>query len=195
MRTGLGIHVIFQSIRLLGLFVVGLAVLIFVTSIWMWMNHIYVNTTPSLPVGLYKKIDAPIEKGAYVAFCPPNWDVFKTAQERGFINASDGTNGNCLSGHGLMLKQVKAMPGDLVSIDSSGVSINGNKLPLSEPLSIDDRAQFMPAFRLLPKLLESSEVLLMANINDRSFDARYFGLVDQKHIVARVKPWIIFFNQ
>lgn len=195
MRTVLGVNLIFQSIRFLGLLVVVLAVLIFVASLWMRLNHIYVNTTPSLPLGLYKKIDARIEKGAYVAFCPPNWDVFKMAQERGFIDASDGTNGNCPSGHGLMLKQIKAMQGDLVSIDSSGVFVNSNKLPLSEPLSIDDRAQFMPQFRLPSRLLESSEILLMANIHARSFDARYFGLVDQKHIVARVKPWIIFFNQ
>jgi type IV secretory pathway protease TraF len=88
MRTVSGIRFISQGIKRLGLVVVVLAVLIFVASILMRLNHIYINTTPSLPVGFYKKIDVPVEKGAYVAFCPPAWDVFKLAQERGFINAS-----------------------------------------------------------------------------------------------------------
>jgi conjugative transfer signal peptidase TraF len=192
MRTVSGIRFISQGIKRLGLVVVVLAVLIFVASILMRLNHIYINTTPSLPVGFYKKIDVPVEKGAYVAFCPPAWDVFKLAQERGFINASSGTNDQCPSGHGLMLKQVMAMQGDTVSIDSSGVTINGNTLPLSLPLRSDDKAQPLPVFHLQSKQLDSSEILLMANIHLRSFDARYFGLVDQKHIVMRVKPWIIF---
>lgn len=192
MKTDFGIHFIFQSIKLLGMFVVVLAVLIFLASIWMRLNHIYINTTPSLPVGLYKKVSLAIEKGAYVAFCPPAWEVFKLAQERGFINAGQGVNEQCPSGHGLMLKQVMAGQGDTVSIDSSGVTINGYTVPLSEPLSSNDKAQPIPAFQLQSKQLDSSEILLMANIHPRSFDARYFGLVDQKHVVMRVKPWIIF---
>lgn len=194
MMTVRGIHFLLQFLKCLGLSVVFLAILIFAASIGMRMNHIYINTTPSLPVGFYQKIDAPIEKGAYVAFCPPEWEVFRMAQERGFIHASHGTNGHCPSGHGLMLKQVLAMQGDTVAIDASGVSVNGNRLPQSAPLALDDRALPLPVFKLPSRQLEASEVLLMATIHDRSFDARYFGLVDQNHIVARVKPWIVLFN-
>jgi|CXWL01.1.fsa_nt_gi conjugative transfer signal peptidase TraF len=195
MKAVQGNQFILRTIKLLGLFIVFLAALIFAVSIWMRVNHIYINTTPSLPVGLYKKIHSPIEKGVYVAFCPPEWDVFMMAQERGFISASNGMNGNCPSGHGLMLKQVMALQGDTVSIDSSGVSINGKKLPLSEQLSIDDRNLPLPLFSLKSRQLDASEALLMANIHPRSFDARYFGLVDRIYIVTRVKPWIIFFNK
>lgn len=195
MKVAHGNQFILRIVKRLGLFIVFLAVLIFAASIWMRVNHIYINTTPSLPVGLYKKIDIPIEKGAYVAFCPPEWDVFMMAQERGFISVSNGMNGNCPSGYGMMLKQVMALHGDTVSIDSSGVSINGKKLPLSEQLSVDDKNLPLPLFSLKPKQLNPSEVLLMANIHPRSFDARYFGLVDRAHIVTRVKPLIIFFNK
>lgn len=188
-------NALLRMIKLIGAFFVCLAILIFALGIWFRVNNVYINTTPSLAVGLYKKVDAPIERGAYVAFCPPQSEVFKIAQQRKFIEVSNGLNGNCPSGHGLMLKQVMAINGDWVSIDATGVMVNGKKLALSEPLPKDDQNLPLPRFQLNPTLLGPSDVLLMANHHPRSFDARYFGLIDQKHIVARVKPLIIFFHQ
>lgn len=46
-----------------------------------------VNTTKSIPVGLYWTSSAPVEKGAYVLFCPPQLGVFDDAKERGYIGA------------------------------------------------------------------------------------------------------------
>ena len=40
-----------------------------------------VNTTKSIPVGLYWTSSAPVEKGAYVLFCPPQLGVFDDAKE------------------------------------------------------------------------------------------------------------------
>ena len=41
-----------------------------------------INTTRSIPIGLYWTSGAPVEKGAYVLFCPPphfNEGVFEVA--------------------------------------------------------------------------------------------------------------------
>jgi hypothetical protein len=45
------------------------------------------NTSKSLELGLYWITDAPITKGAYVMFCPPERKVFVDAKERGYIDA------------------------------------------------------------------------------------------------------------
>jgi conjugative transfer signal peptidase TraF len=46
-----------------------------------------INTTKSIPVGLYWTSSAPVEKGAYVLFCPPQVGVFADAKARGYIGA------------------------------------------------------------------------------------------------------------
>ncbi len=42
-----------------------------------------VNASNSIPVGLYWLTERPVEKGAYVIFCPPPSDVFDEAKRRG----------------------------------------------------------------------------------------------------------------
>lgn len=186
MRTVLLVHVIFQSVRFLGLFVVVLAVLIFVTSLWMRMNHIYINTTPSLPLGFYKIIDGPIHKGAHVAFCPPQTELFDYALARGYIGS-----GNCPGGYSLLLKRVLAMAGDIVSIDQAGIAVNGDHLLNSAQLKADANNLPLPQYRL-GVLLDDAEYLLVSDLHSHSFDARYFGLITRnqiQHVVSPVFTW------
>jgi len=182
MRAVLGVHVIFQGARFLGLLVVVLAVLIFVASIWMRMNHIYVNTTPSLPLGFYRIVDDPIQKGAHVAFCPPQTDLFDDALARGYIGS-----GNCPGGYSLLLKRVLAMAGDTVSIDQAGIFVNGKHLPNSAQLTADAEGYSLPQLRL-QAVLEDSEYLLLSDLNPQSFDARYFGFIARDQIKEVVRP-------
>lgn len=186
MRTVLGVHVIFQGVKLLGLFVVVLAVLIFVTSIWMRMNHIYVNTTPSLPLGLYRIVEEPIHKGAHVAFCPPQTELFDDALARGYIG-----RGNCAGGYSLLLKRVLAMAGDTISIDQAGIAVNGDHLSNSAQLKADANNLPLPQYRL-DALLDDAEYLLVSDLHSHSFDARYFGLITRnqiQHVVNPVFTW------
>jgi conjugative transfer signal peptidase TraF len=88
---------------------------------------IRINTTSSIPVGLYRTSDVPMEKGAHVLFCPPphfNRGVFELARERGYIGA-----GFCPGGYGYMMKRVLAVGRDVVNIDVDGVRVNGQLLP------------------------------------------------------------------
>jgi conjugative transfer signal peptidase TraF len=46
-----------------------------------------INSTRSIPVGLYWLSSEPVGKGAYVMFCPPPIGVFEEARARGYLGA------------------------------------------------------------------------------------------------------------
>ena len=100
-----------KPIKILAVSVLTMSISLFVLSIGLRISGIYINTTPSLPVGFYKVVDEPIANGAYVAFCPPQNAVFDMARDRSYIN-----RGDCPGGYGLLLKRVFAQSGDTVSI-------------------------------------------------------------------------------
>jgi len=160
---------------------------IFLLSIVFRVSGIYINTTPSLPVGFYKIVDAPVRKGAYVSFCPPQDKVFDMAVARRYIST-----GNCAGGYGMLLKRVFAKAGDRVSIGGAGIRVNGALLPNSAQLKIDIDGAELPPYRLGEKMLGDTEYLLVSDVNPNSFDARYFGLIagwQIQHVVKPVFTW------
>ena len=159
---------------------------LFLLSIVFRFSGIYYNNTPSFPVGFYKTIDAPVGRGAYVSFCPPQDEVFEMAMMRHTISA-----GNCPGGYGMLLKRVFAQAGDRVSIGRAGIVVNGELMPNSAQIGVDGDGHEMPPYRLKEKMLNDSEYLLMSDVNPKSFDARYFGLIAGTQIQHVVEP---FFN-
>ncbi|MER0204509.1 MAG: conjugative transfer signal peptidase TraF [Nitrosomonas sp.] len=171
-----------KPINILAVSVLAVSVSLFVLSIGAKIIGIYINTTPSLPVGFYKVVDEPIVSGAYVAFCPPQGAVFDMAMDRSYIN-----QGNCPGGYGLLLKSVFAQSGDTVSIDQAGIFVNGKHLPNSAQLTADPEGQPLPQYRL-QAVLDDAEYLLLSDLNPQSFDARYFGLIAHSQIKQVVRP-------
>lgn len=141
------------------------------------------NTTRSIPLGLYLMSNDPIETGAYVLWCPPQRPEFDMAKERGYIGA-----GFCPGGYGYMMKKILAAHNDVVSVTDDGVMINGTLLPASQPMEADSMGRWLPQFRVTNHRLAPSELLLMSDTNSRSFDARYFGLVHREHIQSLIHP-------
>ena len=141
------------------------------------------NTTRSIPIGLYRMSNDPIEKGVYVLFCPPERSEFDLAKERGYIGV-----GFCPGGYGNMMKKVLATHNDVVSVTDEGVTINGTLLPESQPSEADSMGRPLPRFRVTDHILTSSELLLMSDTISRSFDARYFGPVHRAHIQSLIYP-------
>ena len=141
------------------------------------------NTTRSIPLGLYRMSNDPIVKGAYVLWCPPKRPEFDLAKERGYIGA-----GFCPGGYGSMMKKVLATYDDVVSVADEGVLINGTLIPASQPVEADSLGRPLPRFRVTDHVLASSELLLMSDTNGRSFDARYFGPVHRDHIQSLIHP-------
>jgi conjugative transfer signal peptidase TraF len=142
-----------------------------------------INTTKSIPVGLYWVSSAAVEKGAYVLFCPPPVPVFNEARARGYIGA-----GFCPSGYGYMMKRILAAKGDHVAVSGEGVRVNGELLPLSAPRTVDAGGRALPRFQTDHYTLGVAEVLLMSDVSRTSFDARYFGPVNRSQIQTVVSP-------
>lgn len=144
-----------------------------------------VNTTKSIPVGLYWTSSAPVEKGAYVLFCPPQLGVFDRAKDRGYIGA-----GFCPGGYGYMMKRVLAAKDDAVVVADDGVRINGQLLPLSAPIKADKAGRPLPHYQSNSYVLGNSEVLLMSDVSATSFDGRYFGPISRSQIKTVIRPVI-----
>lgn len=142
-----------------------------------------INISKSIPVGLYWTSSAPVEKGAYVLLCPPENEAFADAMQRGYLAA-----GFCPSGYGYMMKRILAAKDDTVSVAADGVRVNEQLLPFSAPLTMDLLGRQLPRYRAARIVLGDSQVLLMSDDSDTSFDARYFGPVDRAQIRTVLIP-------
>jgi conjugative transfer signal peptidase TraF len=89
-----------------------------------------------------------------------------------------------------LLKQLVALPGDVVTVTPAGVSINGGPLlPHSAPL-IQDSAE-----RPLPQQLGTWRLTgywLYGAGSPRSFDSRYFGEIPAAALGGVVQPVVLF---
>ncbi|GGE90603.1 conjugative transfer signal peptidase TraF [Massilia psychrophila] len=142
-----------------------------------------INTSKSIPLGLYWTSNGPAEKGAYVIFCPPQVGVIAEAKRRGYLSA-----GFCPGDYGYMMKKILAAKGDRVTIAGEGVRVNGALLPLSAPLAHDRVGRALPRFQSDRSTLGSNDVLLMSTVSGTSFDARYFGPVGRSQIRSVIVP-------
>ncbi len=140
------------------------------------------NTTSSLPEGLYWTTGAKPQKGDIVIFCPPRCAAIRLARARAYL-----AGGFCPGGNGTMMKQIAAVAGDRVVISDCGVRVGGIFLRNSEPLSEDPKGRPLPRLRG-DFTLKSGQVLLMSQYNPLSFDGRYFGPSAASAVKSVVRP-------
>jgi len=146
-----------------------------------------VNTTKSIPVGIYRLTDVPVGKGEYVIFCPPQTALFDEARSRGYIGA-----GFCPGNYGYMMKRVLAVGADRVTSSEKGIAVNGQLLPASASLKTDKAGRTMPRYPHSSYVLKESELLLMSDVSETSFDGRYFGPVEIGRVRGVIKPLVTF---
>lgn len=142
-----------------------------------------INTSRSIPLGLYWTSGAPVQKGAYVMVCPPPIGVFIEAKKRDYIGS-----GFCPGGFGYMMKKILAAKTDAVLIDVDGVRVNGVLLPFSVPRIADRAGRPLPRYPVLSFTLGQDEVLLMSDVSATSWDARYYGPVRTSQIATVITP-------
>ena len=165
-------------------FTVYVGVLLSVLMAWglVYAAGIRVNTTPSIPLGLYQLTNEPLVKGAYVLLCPPPAPVFEMAKARGYVGA-----GFCPGGYGQLMKRLVAAKNDKVTISAEGVAVNGQLLPMSKPIKLDGGGRSLPHYDK-SWVLGSTEILVMSDSNSGSFDGRYFGSIQRAQIVGVIHP-------
>jgi conjugative transfer signal peptidase TraF len=188
--AGLGIPVFIPKwlcIRPITRFAAAVALSLMALGLLCHAAGLRINTTKSIPVGLYQVTDAPVARGEYVIFCPPQSALFDEARERRYIGA-----GFCPGGYGFMMKRVAAAGGDVVAWTQEGVTVNGKLLPASASLEADKAGRAMLRYRFNDYTLEEPELLLMSDESGTSFDSRYFGPVHLSRIKGVLRPVITF---
>jgi conjugative transfer signal peptidase TraF len=139
------------------------------------------NGTSSFPVGLYVATGKDVHKGDLVMVSLPSPPVFEMARERGYLNVA-------YSPVARIMKRIVGVGGDRVTIDSSGVYVNGTRLKNSAPLLRDAAGRPMPQYPLKDYVLDPDELLLMSEYNPASFDSRYFGPLHSTTTESVVRP-------
>jgi conjugative transfer signal peptidase TraF len=144
-----------------------------------------INTTASLPRGLWRTVDnsGVVRVGDVVTFCPPLTAPIRLARERGYLG-SGGCSGNLEP----MLKPVVALAGDRVAVTPLGVSVNGQVVPSSAPLAADSAGQPMPVLAVNEAIVPSGLVWVVSSHNPRSYDSRYLGPISTDSITAVLHP-------
>jgi conjugative transfer signal peptidase TraF len=165
---------------------IGLAIVSLVLLLLSWLLNlagVRINSTKSIPLGLYWIVDQPVEKGVYVLFCPPQIGVFEEARQRGYIGA-----GFCPGGYGYLMKRVLAANEDVIQVAQDGVWVNGERLPFSAPRVVDSANRVMPRYQASEYTLGATEVFLGSDVSDTSFDGRYYGPIQRSQIQAVIRP-------
>lgn len=129
------------------------------------------NYTDSLPRGLYLASDfdpSAARRGALVEACPS-----PTAVD---VVAAYLPNGPCPGGVIPLGKEIAALPGERVVVDSAGVWVGGARLPDSAPL-FRDRAGRPLSPRTGQHVLGPGEYWLHSGRVPTSIDSRYVGPV------------------
>lgn len=145
-----------------------------------------INTTASMPRGLYRVVEGELRRGATVAACLPV-EIARFGMERHYLGP-----GTCPGGAEPVVKRVAAVAGDVVEVTAEGVFVDHVVLPRSRPLAEDRGGR--PLQRFAPGLhrLATAEVWLYSPHEARSWDSRYFGPVPATNVLHVVAPVLTF---
>jgi conjugative transfer signal peptidase TraF len=141
-----------------------------------------INTSPSLPVGLY--VVTTNGSANLVEFCPAE-PFASLSLVRDYRDA-----GSCRDGGAPLLKPVVAKAGDIVELSGRGISVNGLLLPNTAPLSKDTRGRPLTAWLFGRHPVTPGTVWVASSYHSRSFDSRYFGPVYETAIRHRLKAFL-----
>jgi conjugative transfer signal peptidase TraF len=159
-----------------------IAIMLFFLAVAAGLAGARINTTPSLPLGLYWLEDSTPGKGSLVLFCPPDQQAFGEAKDRGYLAA-----GLCDSGTQPLMKRIAAIEGDQVMIAAQGTVVNGKSLLNSAQVQADPEGRPLPNFKDEFTVV-AGQVLLMSEYSPLSFDSRYFGPVDEGNLLGVLEP-------
>lgn len=147
------------------------------------------NTNPSIKVGIYQLKKEKPQKNDYVSFCPPKNPIFLMALNRGYLK-----HGYCSIQSLPMMKKIIAQEGDTISIEKNGIYVNQVLIKNSQQQLKDGNNEKLPQPKIKNQILKKGELLLFGDNTPRSFDCRYFGILNENQIQIHgvLKPILIF---
>ena len=143
-----------------------------ILAVVFWHLGYRVNLTPSLPVGLYRFVNGPLQRGQIVAFCLDDPAFVQLAREREYLAA-----GSCHSGLRPLLKEISGLAGDNIRHHGDLIMVNDQVLAHTETLGKDSQGRSMPPSHLRTGVIPLGKALLLSQHHNGSLDSRYFGLV------------------
>ena len=159
-------------------------VAVFLIALHFLMKYVYLahNATHSEPVGWYILFPANYKKNNLYQIClnPINKGRYLKLMGQLGLKTSDA----CNNGYMPLLKTIVAVGGDEVRITKSGVLVNNHMIPNSKTETIYNSLNLLPLNPGYRRILKSNEYWLYGS-NVRSYDSRYFGVVNGSEIGNR----------
>lgn len=152
-------------------------------------DHVRLNLSPSMPIGLWWITSASeLRTGDVVMACLPG-DAGADAKRKGYIGA-----GECEGDRAPLLKPIMAVPGDVVVVTMDGIAINGDFVPGSAVMKGDTRERRMDILTIGKHLVAPNTFWLLATRDSRSFDSRYFGPLHVSTVRGIAHPLLTWDN-
>jgi type IV secretory pathway protease TraF len=132
------------------------------------------NLSESLPIGLYRRVHAPIRPGVIIAFHVPDAGRAYAAKA---LPARLATS---------ILKPVVATAGAVACADRSGIKVGPRVFgPIAQS---DRRGVTLPHWRGCRMLLAGESLVVSVRIHN-SFDSRYYGPVPARDVLGVYRPF------
>jgi conjugative transfer signal peptidase TraF len=171
--------------------VVPVAIAAFVVACALIENvGIWLNLSPSMPVGLYLSRQmgdrhVAFRRGMIVAVCLPA-TLAAWGRDRGYL-----ARGRCDDGVAPVGKPIFAVAGDTVVVAANGLSRNREIVRSTRALSRDRAGRPLPQLTAGAYPVEAGELWLVSTHNVLSWDSRYYGAVPVANVIAVLHPlWI-----
>jgi conjugative transfer signal peptidase TraF len=137
-----------------------------------------INSTPSMPEGIYIRSFGEIKRGDIVAACLA--DPYKTI---GLEQLYIGRGMKC-KGSEPVIKQVIALPGDSVTLEKNYIVVNSSRL-FFKTLDKDDKGRSLIKY---PRgvYLNTKGYWLIGTMTPNSWDSRYWGPISKSQIISKL---------
>lgn len=138
-----------------------------------------------MPKGIYLLISSQkLHHGDFAEICIDN-SLANFALHRGYLH-----KGNCPSGVQPLLKKISALDGDKVILTPNSITINGKELAHSKTLTYDKHERSLPSIQRGIYILLPHQMWLYGIDSERSWDSRYFGVINTSCVLSVAKPLI-----
>jgi conjugative transfer signal peptidase TraF len=165
-----------------------LLILVFLLGVFVIVSGYFqlrINTSSSMPLGVYRVVKKPLAVGNLIEVCLPE-PIAKMGLSRSYV-----MGGLCKGGAAPVIKQLVAMQGDDINLQTKGVSINGKLLAHSQIRAHDQKGRVLIIFGS-HFILQTNELWLYGNHDVNSWDSRYFGPITANYVSAVLLPVFTF---
>jgi len=187
-------HPLYQTGVVRTALLVGAALLFFLALRYLVLPFVVLNTTPSLPAGLYlTHLSADphrVEVGDVLMFCLDRPATVLT-RERGYVpeRSPRSLTVDCPGGLTPLSKRVLALPGDSVTVALDGLYRNGRQV-LPSPPRCDSKERPIPV--LYGTHTVPPNTYWMASDHHMGYDSRVIGPVSAARVVTEIRLLVPF---